>query len=168
LKWSKGAVLTFSREGNGGISLARDQLHFGNAGDSRNAGRRPRKPSPRPDIRAFMSTQEAALREHAAPLVPPKRRIGAPTPWPMPATTHGADWLGHRSIQHTTRYTQFSAAPFKDSGGGLRGEGVKAALGEARLAPPHTIAQCLNLLIWSQERATKNCPATPSSGAAFV
>jgi hypothetical protein len=23
------------------------------------------------------------------------------------------DWLGHRSIQHTTRYTQLSAAPFK-------------------------------------------------------
>jgi hypothetical protein len=26
----------------------------------------------------------------------------------------GHDWLGHRSIQHTTRYTQLSAAPFKD------------------------------------------------------
>jgi site-specific recombinase XerD len=25
------------------------------------------------------------------------------------------DWLGHRSIQHTTRYTQLSAVPFKDS-----------------------------------------------------
>jgi hypothetical protein len=25
-----------------------------------------------------------------------------------------ADWLGHRSIAHTTRYTQLSAAPFKD------------------------------------------------------
>jgi type 1 fimbriae regulatory protein FimE len=24
------------------------------------------------------------------------------------------DWLGHRSIQHSTRYTQLSAAPFKD------------------------------------------------------
>jgi site-specific recombinase XerD len=24
------------------------------------------------------------------------------------------DWLGHRSIQHTTHYTQLSAAPFKD------------------------------------------------------
>jgi site-specific recombinase XerD len=24
------------------------------------------------------------------------------------------DWLGHQSIQHTTRYTQLSAAPFKD------------------------------------------------------
>jgi type 1 fimbriae regulatory protein FimB/type 1 fimbriae regulatory protein FimE len=24
------------------------------------------------------------------------------------------DWLGHRSIQHTTRNTQLSAAPFKD------------------------------------------------------
>jgi len=24
------------------------------------------------------------------------------------------DWLGHRSIRHTTRYTQLSAAPFKD------------------------------------------------------
>jgi site-specific recombinase XerD len=24
------------------------------------------------------------------------------------------DWLGHRSIQHTTRYTQLSAAPLKD------------------------------------------------------
>jgi type 1 fimbriae regulatory protein FimB/type 1 fimbriae regulatory protein FimE len=24
------------------------------------------------------------------------------------------DWLRHRSIQHTTRYTQLSAAPFKD------------------------------------------------------
>jgi hypothetical protein len=24
------------------------------------------------------------------------------------------DWLGHRSIQHTTRYTQLGAAPFKD------------------------------------------------------
>jgi site-specific recombinase XerD len=24
------------------------------------------------------------------------------------------DWLGHRSIQHTTRYTQLSAAPFRD------------------------------------------------------
>jgi site-specific recombinase XerD len=24
------------------------------------------------------------------------------------------DWLGHRSIQHTTRYTQLTAAPFKD------------------------------------------------------
>jgi len=24
------------------------------------------------------------------------------------------DWLGHRSIQHTTRYMQLSAAPFKD------------------------------------------------------
>jgi site-specific recombinase XerD len=24
------------------------------------------------------------------------------------------DWLGNRSIQHTTRYTQLNAAPFKD------------------------------------------------------
>jgi site-specific recombinase XerD len=24
------------------------------------------------------------------------------------------DWLGHRSIAHTTRYTQLSAVPFKD------------------------------------------------------
>jgi type 1 fimbriae regulatory protein FimB/type 1 fimbriae regulatory protein FimE len=24
------------------------------------------------------------------------------------------DWLGHRSITHTTRYTQLSVAPFKD------------------------------------------------------
>jgi site-specific recombinase XerD len=24
------------------------------------------------------------------------------------------DWLGHRSIRHTTRYTKLSAAPFKD------------------------------------------------------
>jgi integrase len=24
------------------------------------------------------------------------------------------DWLGHRSIQHTTRYTQLSATPFND------------------------------------------------------
>jgi hypothetical protein len=24
------------------------------------------------------------------------------------------DWLGHRSIQHTARYTQLSSAPFKD------------------------------------------------------
>jgi len=24
------------------------------------------------------------------------------------------DWLGHRSIQQTTRHTQLSAAPFKD------------------------------------------------------
>jgi site-specific recombinase XerD len=24
------------------------------------------------------------------------------------------DWRGHRSIQHTTRYTQLSSAPFKD------------------------------------------------------
>jgi type 1 fimbriae regulatory protein FimB/type 1 fimbriae regulatory protein FimE len=24
------------------------------------------------------------------------------------------DWLGHRFVQHTTRYTQLSAAPFKD------------------------------------------------------
>jgi hypothetical protein len=24
------------------------------------------------------------------------------------------DWLGHRSIAQTTRYTQLSAAPFKD------------------------------------------------------
>jgi type 1 fimbriae regulatory protein FimB/type 1 fimbriae regulatory protein FimE len=24
------------------------------------------------------------------------------------------DWLDHRSIQHTTRYTQLSPAPFKD------------------------------------------------------
>jgi type 1 fimbriae regulatory protein FimB/type 1 fimbriae regulatory protein FimE len=24
------------------------------------------------------------------------------------------DWLGHRSIQHTTRYTELSAAPFND------------------------------------------------------
>jgi integrase len=24
------------------------------------------------------------------------------------------DWLGHKSIAHTTRYTQLSAAPFKD------------------------------------------------------
>jgi hypothetical protein len=23
-------------------------------------------------------------------------------------------WLGHRSIQHPTRYTQLSSAPFKD------------------------------------------------------
>jgi site-specific recombinase XerD len=23
------------------------------------------------------------------------------------------DWLGHKSIEHTTRYTQLSAAPFK-------------------------------------------------------
>jgi type 1 fimbriae regulatory protein FimB/type 1 fimbriae regulatory protein FimE len=29
-------------------------------------------------------------------------------------TRHIQDWLGHRSIQHTTRYTQLSAAPFKD------------------------------------------------------
>jgi len=24
------------------------------------------------------------------------------------------DWLGHRSIQHTVRYSELSAAPFKD------------------------------------------------------
>jgi type 1 fimbriae regulatory protein FimB/type 1 fimbriae regulatory protein FimE len=24
------------------------------------------------------------------------------------------DWLGHRSIDHATRYTQLSTAPFKD------------------------------------------------------
>jgi site-specific recombinase XerD len=24
------------------------------------------------------------------------------------------EWLGHRSIQHTTGYTQLSSAPFKD------------------------------------------------------
>jgi site-specific recombinase XerD len=30
------------------------------------------------------------------------------------ATLHVQDWLGHRSIQYTTRYTQLSAAPFKD------------------------------------------------------
>jgi site-specific recombinase XerD len=24
------------------------------------------------------------------------------------------DWLGHKSIQHTTRYTELSAGPFKD------------------------------------------------------
>jgi type 1 fimbriae regulatory protein FimB/type 1 fimbriae regulatory protein FimE len=29
-------------------------------------------------------------------------------------TRHIQDWLGHRSIAHTTRYTQLSAAPFKD------------------------------------------------------
>jgi hypothetical protein len=34
----------------------------------------------------------------------------------MLATTRDGihDWLGHRSIQHTTRCTQLSAAPFKD------------------------------------------------------
>jgi len=31
-------------------------------------------------------------------------------------TRHIQDWLGHRSIQHTTRYAQLSAAPFKDFG----------------------------------------------------
>jgi len=32
------------------------------------------------------------------------------------------DWLGHRhrSIQHTTRYTQLSAAPFKGGRGLIR------------------------------------------------
>jgi hypothetical protein len=30
------------------------------------------------------------------------------TPWRMPGR------LGHQSIQRTTRYTQLSAAPFKD------------------------------------------------------
>jgi site-specific recombinase XerD len=29
-------------------------------------------------------------------------------------TPRAQDWLRHRSIQHTTRYTQLSAAPFKD------------------------------------------------------
>jgi integrase len=29
-------------------------------------------------------------------------------------TRRTQDWLGHRSIQHRTRYTQSSAAPFKD------------------------------------------------------
>jgi site-specific recombinase XerD len=29
-------------------------------------------------------------------------------------TRHIQDWLGHRPIQHTTRCTQLSAAPFKD------------------------------------------------------
>jgi hypothetical protein len=32
----------------------------------------------------------------------------------MPATTRGAFRIGSRSIAHTTRYTQLSAAPFKD------------------------------------------------------
>jgi type 1 fimbriae regulatory protein FimB/type 1 fimbriae regulatory protein FimE len=29
-------------------------------------------------------------------------------------TSRIQDWLGYRSIQHTTRYTQLSAMPFKD------------------------------------------------------
>jgi hypothetical protein len=35
---------------------------------------------------------------------------------PTPATTTRRiqDWLGHRSIQHTTRYAQLTAAPFED------------------------------------------------------
>jgi type 1 fimbriae regulatory protein FimB/type 1 fimbriae regulatory protein FimE len=40
----------------------------------------------------------------------------AATRWPNVGhdTRRIQDWLGHRSIQHTTRYTQLSAAPFKD------------------------------------------------------
>jgi type 1 fimbriae regulatory protein FimE len=29
-------------------------------------------------------------------------------------TRHIQDWLGHKAIQHTMRYTELSAAPFKD------------------------------------------------------
>jgi len=43
------------------------------------------------------------------------RRASA-MPWPMQSryAARIQDWLGHRSIQHTTRYTQLSAAQFKD------------------------------------------------------
>ncbi len=29
-------------------------------------------------------------------------------------TRHIQDWMGHRSIQHTVRYSELSAVPFKD------------------------------------------------------
>jgi integrase len=47
----------------------------------------------------------------------------------MPATIRRRiqDWLGHRSVQHTNRYRQLSAA----------------------VAPSHTVAHFLKLLIWS-------------------
>jgi site-specific recombinase XerD len=37
-----------------------------------------------------------------------------PAATPLPKPRRIQDWLGHQSIQHTTRYTQLSAAPFKD------------------------------------------------------
>jgi hypothetical protein len=40
---------------------------------------------------------------------PQREREGLTHPGPLQK-----DWLGHRSIQHTTRYTQLSAAPFRD------------------------------------------------------
>jgi integrase len=43
---------------------------------------------------------------------------GTPAATPLANAGHDArriqDWLGHKSIAHTTRYTQLSAAPFKD------------------------------------------------------
>jgi integrase len=60
------------------------------------------------------------------------KRIGAPAHFAFPVHAHvlrhgcgyaladhdmrriQMDWLGHRSIEHTTRHTQLSGAPFKD------------------------------------------------------
>jgi hypothetical protein len=46
-------------------------------------------------------------------LTPPEAMTPTALPAPIGAI-RPQDWLGHRSIQHTTRYTQLSAAPFKD------------------------------------------------------
>jgi len=45
-----------------------------------------------------------------------EREVEAVMRWPMAGqdTRRIQDWRGHRSIQHTTRYTQLSSAPFKD------------------------------------------------------
>ena len=40
----------------------------------------------------------------------------AATPWRTPGTTRGRfqDWLGHRNITHTVRYTELSPTRFRD------------------------------------------------------
>lgn len=44
--------------------------------------------------------------------------LGAACRYDLAKTSHDTrsiqDWLGHKSIQHTTRYNEPSAAPFKN------------------------------------------------------
>jgi type 1 fimbriae regulatory protein FimB/type 1 fimbriae regulatory protein FimE len=64
---------------------------------------------------AINRTSSASAGEPDCPLSTPTcSAMPAATRWPMPGTRRIQDWLGHRSIQHATRYTQLSAVPSKD------------------------------------------------------
>jgi type 1 fimbriae regulatory protein FimB/type 1 fimbriae regulatory protein FimE len=85
--------------------------------------------------RQFPDSAFVFATDHGGPFTPdatpqaPRQRAGFAFPVHAHMPRHGCgyalanaghdtrriqDWLGHRSIQHTARYTQLSAAPFKD------------------------------------------------------